>query len=492
MLNIIKGMMSMNKFDTYVQQLKYEVLKEVIKKAYNDDLASCYKDIPKKISPGPKPIARCCVYKDRAIIEERITLAMGGNKENPNSVEVIDIACDECPAEGMYVTPACRGCLVHRCVEACPKNAISIVNHKSYIDKEKCIECGKCVSVCPYSAIIKQERPCVKACKVDAISIDENKKAKINNDKCISCGACVYQCPFGAISDKSYILEAIDILRKSDNNKNYNVYAVIAPSIAGQFDNVKPEQVVTGIMKLGFHQVVEAALGADITLYNEAKEFKEKGILTTSCCPSFVMYVEKNFPELVKYISSSVSPMVYAAELIKHSDPTAKVIFIGPCTSKKMEYKLEKTKGAIDSVISFEELQAFLDAKEINMEELEETVLNNASFYGRIFAKSGGIKEGIEAVAKEQFEIEDLKPVAMNGITDCKVNLLKLKMGKSLDNFFEGMACDGGCLNCALCIHHGPKNVVEIDKFGKQAKEQDIKNSINLYKLNSKKEDKDE
>ena len=245
-------------------------------------------------------------------------------------------------------------------------------------------------------------------------------------------------------------------------------------------------------MKLGFHQVVEAALGADITLYNEAKEFKEKGILTTSCCPSFVMYVEKNFPELVKYISSSVSPMVYAAELIKHSDPTAKVIFIGPCTSKKMEYKLEKTKGAIDSVISFEELQAFLDAKEINMEELEETVLNNASFYGTIFAKSGGIKEGIEAVAKEQFEIEDLNPVAMNGITDCKVNLLKLKMGKSLDNFFEGMACDGGCLNGALCIHHGPKNVVEIDKFGKQAKEQDIKNSINLYKLNSKKEDKDE
>ena len=320
----------------------------------------------------------------------------------------------------------------------------------------------------------------------------EDKKAVIDNDKCISCGACVYQCPFGAISDKSYILEAIDILRKSDNNKNYNVYAVIAPSIAGQFDNVKPEQVVTGIMKLGFHQVVEAALGADITLYNEAKEFKEKGILTTSCCPSFVMYVEKNFPELVKYISSSVSPMVYAAELIKHSDPTAKVIFIGPCTSKKMEYKLEKTKGAIDSVISFEELQAFLDAKEINMEELEETVLNNASFYGRIFAKSGGIKEGIEAVAKEQFEIEDLKPVAMNGITDCKVNLLKLKMGKSLDNFFEGMACDGGCLNGALCIHHGPKNVVEIDKFGKQAKEQDIKNSINLYKLNSKKEDKDE
>lgn len=472
-----------NKFDTYVQQLKYQVLKEVIKKAYEDDLINCYKDIPKTISPGPKPISRCCIYKERAIIEERITLAMGGNKENPNSVEVIEIACDECPIGGMYVTAACRGCLVHKCVEVCPKDAIRIENHHAVIDKEKCIECGKCTTACPYSAIIKQKRPCIESCKVNAISVDEEKKAVIDNDKCISCGACVYQCPFGAISDKSLVLDVIDILKKSDNNKNYKVYAIIAPSIVGQFDNTTPEQIVTGIMKLGFHQVVEAALGADVALYHEAEEFKEKGILTTSCCPSFVMYVEKNFPELAKYISSSVSPMVYVGQLIKKSDPTAKVVFIGPCTSKKIEYKLEKTENAIDSVLSFEELQAFFDARNIDMESLDETVLNNASFYGRIFAKSGGIKQGIEKVAKD-LGVEDLKPVAMNGIDECKVNLLKLKMGKSLENFFEGMACNGGCLNGALCIHHGPKNVVEVDKFGLKAKEQDIKNSIDLYNLN--------
>ena len=472
-----------NKFDTYVQQLKYQVLKEVIKKAYEDDLINCYKDIPKTISPGPKPISRCCIYKERAIIEERITLAMGGNKENPNSVEVIEIACDECPIGGMYVTAACRGCLVHKCVEVCPKDAIRIENHHAVIDKEKCIECGKCTTACPYSAIIKQKRPCIESCKVNAISVDEEKKAVIDNDKCISCGACVYQCPFGAISDKSLVLDVIDILKKSDNNKNYKVYAIIAPSIVGQFDNTTPEQIVTGIMKLGFHQVVEAALGADVALYHEAEEFKEKGILTTSCCPSFVLYVEKNFPELTKYISSSVSPMVYVGQLIKKSDPTAKVVFIGPCTSKKIEYKLEKTENAIDSVLSFEELQAFFDARNIDMESLDETVLNNASFYGRIFAKSGGIKQGIEKVAKD-LGVEDLKPVAMNGIDECKVNLLKLKMGKSLENFFEGMACNGGCLNGALCIHHGPKNVVEVDKFGLKAKEQDIKNSIDLYNLN--------
>ena len=130
----------MAKFDTYVQELKYRVLKEVIKKAYEDDLANAYRDIPKIISPGPKPLSRCCIYKERAVAAERITLAMGGDKNNPNSVEVIDIACDECPAEGVLVTAACRGCLVHRCVNSCPKGAITIVNHRATIDKEKCVE----------------------------------------------------------------------------------------------------------------------------------------------------------------------------------------------------------------------------------------------------------------------------------------------------------------------------------------------------------------
>ena len=473
-------------FDTYVQKLKYKVLKEVIKKADKDDLVNCYRDIPKEIVPGPKPLARCCIYKERAIVEERISLAMGGDKDNPNSVEVIDIACDECPIDGIYVTPACRGCIVHRCAEVCPVGAISIVNQMSVVDKEKCIECGKCTKACPYSAIILHKRPCINACKVNAIKIDENKKAKIDNDKCISCGACVYQCPFGAIQDKSFILDTLNILKESNNNENYKVYAVIAPSIAGQFEGVTPEQIVTGIMKLGFYQVVEAALGEDIALYNEAIEFKEKGILTTSCCPSFVMYIEKNFPELTKYISSSVSPMVYTAQLIKQSDPMAKVVFIGPCTSKKVEFRLDKTEGMIDSVISFEELQAFLDARAINIEELEETVLDNASFYGRIFAKAGGITQGVKVVAKEQFGIEDINPISMSGIDECKVNLLKLKMGKSLNNFFEGMACDGGCINGALCIHHGPKNAKEVDKYGEKAKEKSIDNSVELYKLNKK------
>ena len=468
-------------FDTAVQKLKYDVLKAIIRNEYEHCYDNIYIDIPKEISPGPKATMRCCIFKERAIVQERIKLALGGDKNNPNVVEVIDIACDECPIGGIFVTPACRGCIVHRCQEVCPRDAIQIIDHKAVVDKSKCIECGKCTQACPYGAIIHQKRPCVSSCKVKAITVGEDKKAAIDNKKCIACGACVYQCPFGAIVDNSMIMESIAILKDAEM-KGTHVYAVIAPSIVSQFKYAKIEQVVTGIRKLGFHQVVEAALGADITLYHEAEEWKEKGILTTSCCPSFVMFVEKNFPELAKYVSHSVSPMVEAAMLIKRTDPEGKVIFIGPCASKKLEYKLPKTQGAIDSVLSFEELQAFLDARNIDVGSLEETSLDNASFYGRIFAKSGGITQGIADVAKEM-GVEGVKPIAMNGIDECRAALTKLKFNKATENFFEGMACDCGCLNGALCLNHGPKNVVDVDKYGASAKEKTIDNSVKLYKL---------
>ena len=471
-----------NKFDTKIQELKYQVLKELIRRRYEGDMSDIYTEIPKKIVPGPKATMRCCIYKERAILQERIKLGLGGDKSNPNVIEVIDEACDECPVGGIYVTPACRGCLNHMCMQSCPKGAITIVNNRPVIDKEKCIECGKCVQSCPYNAIIHQQRPCVQSCKVKAITMNEEKKARIDMNKCIMCGACVYQCPFGAIQDKSFIMDCIDILQGSENNTKYKVHAVIAPAIVSQFKYAAIEQVITGIKKLGFHQVTEAALGADVVLYHEAQEFKEKRLMTTSCCPSFVMFVEKNFPELAKYVSHSVSPMVEAAMLIKRTDPTGKVIFIGPCASKKLEYKLPKTQGAIDSVLSFEELQAFLDARDIDVASLEETSLDNASFYGRIFAKSGGIAQGISDVAAE-YGIEGIKPLAMNGIDECRAALMKLKLNRATENFFEGMACDGGCLNGALCLNHGPKNIVDVDKYGASAKEKTIDNSVKLYKL---------
>ena len=471
----------MRKFDTKVQHLKYRVLKEVAKFSWEGTLTENLPNIPKIIVPGKTPTMRCCIYKEQAIVNERVKLAMGGNKENKNVIEVIDIACDECPMGGFEVTDACRGCLAHRCEDACKKGAITIdSNQKAHIDKSKCVECGQCAKVCPYSAIINHKRPCESACKVKAISMDDNKAAKINDEKCIACGACVYQCPWGAINDKSYILDVINIIKNSNANKNYKVYAVIAPSVASQFVYAKLGQVIKGIKELGFYEVVEAALGADVVALEEAKELVEKGFLTSSCCPAFVSYVKKQFPDLAEFISHNLSPMATISKILKEKDPTAKVIFIGPCTAKKMEFRNEEVSPFVDSVVTFEELQALFDSKDMDITTLEEENINSASYYGRIFGRSCGRSEAVAEGLKEHgIDGFDLKAVPCDGIDACRVALLKASKRVLDGNFIEGMACVGGCAGGAGCLTHGDVNRLKIDKYGKMADFNAITDAVN-------------
>ena len=476
----------MRKFDTKVQHLKYKVLREVARLAWNDTLLENLMDIPGKLVPGNEPTMRCCVYKERAILGERVKLAMGGDKNNPNVIEVIEIACDECPVGGFEVTNACRGCLAHRCEDVCKFGAITFDhNHVAHIDKSKCKECGACAKVCPYTAIVSRKRPCQNAGKVKAISMNEEKAAKIDNSKCIQCGACVYQCPFGAIMDKSYMVNAIDILKKSERNTgagNYKVYAVVAPSISSQFSYAKLGQVVTGLKKLGFHDVIEAALGADMVAMTEARELSEKGVLTSSCCPAFVQYIKSAFPNLVEHISHNMSPMAVLAKYIKETTPGAKVIFIGPCTSKKAEAQLEEVKPYVDTVLTFEELQALFESRDIDLASLEEGVLDNASYFGRIFARSGGLTDAVTQAMKEQNIDFEIKPVVCDGIEACRMALLKLNKGILDGNFIEGMACIGGCIGGAGCLTHGEKNKAEVDKYGREALEKNISDAISLLK----------
>lgn len=473
----------MHKFDTKVQYLKYKVLREVARLAWNDTLLDNVLDIPKTIVPGKTPTMRCCVYKERAILAERVKLAMGGDKERHNVIEVIDIACDECPMGGYEVTNACRGCLAHRCEDACRFGAITFdENHVAHIDKTKCKECGSCAKVCPYTAIISRRRPCENACKIKAISMNEDKSAAIDDSKCISCGACVYQCPFGAITDKSFILDAIDILKKSENNKKYKVFAVVAPSISSQFTYAKLGQVITGLKELGFHTVIEAALGADMVAFSESKELAEKGFLTSSCCPAFVSYVEKNFPQLREHISHNLSPMGAIAKYIKEHEAPCKVIFIGPCTAKKAEVQKESVKPYVDVAMTFEELQALFDSRDIDITTLAEGVLDNASYYGRIFARCGGLSDAVQEALKEQgYDDFTLKPCACDGIEACRVALLKKSKNLLDANFIEGMACVGGCIGGAGCLTHGEKNKAEVDKYGREAFEKTISDAIRPF-----------
>lgn len=471
---------TLRKFDTKIQYLKYKVLREVAKQAFNDTLLEKVTDIPKIIVPGKTPTMRCCVYKERAILGERVKLAMGGDKSNPNVIEVISIACDECPVGGYEVSEGCRGCLAHRCEDVCKRGAISFDhNQKAHIDKSKCVECGMCSKVCPYSAIVNRKRPCQNACKIKAISMDEDKAALIDNEKCVSCGACVYQCPFGAISDKSFIINVIDLLKRSNNNKKFKVYAVVAPAISSQFVYAKTGQVISGIKQLGFYNVVEAALGADMVAEKETMELYEKKFLTSSCCPAFVSLVEKQFPQLKNNISSNFSPAATIAKYLKEKDPKCKVVFIGPCTAKKMEFQKKEIRPYIDSVITFEELQALFDAKEIDITSLDEITLHDASAFGRIFARCGGLSEAVNEALKEK-NITDFeaKSVACDGIEACKLALLKASKNLLDGNFIEGMACIGGCVGGAGCLTHGEKNRVIVDNYSKTAGDKTILDSL--------------
>jgi [FeFe] hydrogenase (group B1/B3) len=464
----------MRNFDTEVQFLKYRVLKSVSRRAFNGTLLKELPNIPNDIIQGPKPTTRCCIYKERAIVNERIKLALGGNPDNPNVIEVINIACDECPVAGYKVTEACRGCIAHRCEVACKFGAIYFDrNQKAHIDKDKCVECGACSKVCPYSAIANHKRPCEVACKVKAITMDPNHTAVINNDKCIQCGACVYQCPFGAIVDKSYILDAIEMLKNKEE-----VYAIVAPSISAQFVYATLGQVVSGIKELGFTGVIEAALGADLVAYYEAIELAEKGFLTTSCCPAFVNFIKKNFPDLEKHISHNLSPMAMIAKVIKEARPNAKTVFIGPCTAKKAEAQKEEVKKYVDCVLTFEELIALFGAQNLDIKTLEESPLEDATLFGRSFARSGGVTEAVIQSIKEQNLNFDLNPITCDGIENIRLVLAKANKGLIDNNFIEGMVCSGGCIGGPCALTHATKDRSLIDKHASKTSKKEILENI--------------
>ncbi len=463
----------MRNYDNEVQKIKSEVLKLVSKYAFEGTLNVKRGLIPFEISPGPNERIRCCIYHERAVTAERVALACG---ESKSLITVLETACDQCPINRYIVTEACRGCLGKRCSISCPVNAIITTSGKAVVDYIKCIECGKCKDACPYHAIADVMRPCKRECPTNAIQFDAHKKAVINYDDCIDCGACVYHCPFGAIQDRSEIIPVIQALKEGKNS----VYAVIAPAFSTQFDYVDLKKVIAGIKELGFRDVIEAALGADLVVQEEARELveaiEENHTLTSSCCPSFVSYIEKKFTGLTKHISNTVSPMVATARLIRSLDPNALVVFIGPCIAKKRE---KEYTHDVDFVLTFEELAAMLDAMAVDLENIQERQMNNASYFGRRFAATGGL-----ALALEHYFVDsEEKPKIgiCDGIKECDMALKKLKANKSDVNFIEGMACKGGCIKGPVTMHHGPKDLKAVEKYAKLAVEATPEDATSIF-----------
>lgn len=480
-------------FDTIIN-IRRAVFEEVSRIAYEEADVSALEEAPYKIIPGEVARYREDVFRERAVVEERLRLAMGMDVRSMGEyrrvtdgfeaidvdhnvytsplINIIKFACEACPPKQHFVTNNCRKCLARPCLNVCPKKAVHMGKNQAEIDPEACINCGLCLRICPFQAIIVFDRPCAAACGVDAIGNDAYGRAEIDEEKCVSCGRCVTQCPFGAIGDKSQIFQLVKALKDQDRR----VYAMVAPSFVGQFGaKVSPEQVFEGLRQLGFKDVVEVGLGADITTLHEAKEFLERvpaeiPLMGTSCCYSWSLLVEKYAPEFSASISDSASPMRYTAAYIQERDPDAVLCFIGPCTSKKTEAIDTKVKYLIEFVITFEELSAMFSSRKIDLEGLEvDQAVNESSASARGYAMAGGVAQAVKEAAATLAPDRDVPIVAANSLSECLTLLKEAQQGKHQGHLLEGMACPGGCIAGMGTLQPLPKAKRSVRKFMKDA-----------------------
>lgn len=436
-----------------------------------------------RLRPKGGDPSRCCVYHDRAVIKyrlmallgvtveeetdeaktlraycaERISPAAGAKPAHPadslvalSPLSVCGPACSGCPDAKVVSTPNCRGCFARPCVYNCPKKAVEVVNGRSVIDPAKCIKCGKCITACPYHAIVKTTVPCEEACPVGAIRKNERGVAEIDFRRCIFCGKCFNACPFSAVMERSQLLDVLAAMKRGER-----LVAMVAPSAEHQFPGTV-EQLLTACSKAGFADVIEVALGAELTTRHETAEFIErmekdpKTFMTTSCCPAFVNLVAKHLPDLVDHVSLTPSPMVYTQEIVKGKDPLAKTVFIGPCVAKRSEAR----RKSVDYVLSFEELGAILAGRKVDVLSCDPwPVARPANPTARNFARSCGVTEAVLAEATAKIPGFRLNAKQINGIDRKSCTMLKLyASGKLSANFLEVMACPGGCVNgpCSL------------------------------------------
>ena len=485
---------------TPVTDIRRKVFTEVARMAYEVNELSDYeklmRELPFKIIPGEEKSLRSSIFLERAIISERVRLAMGmslrpldesvpaseglehsviaDKSYEPPLINVIKFACNACPEKVIKVTAMCQGCLAHPCVEVCPKDAVSLdrTNGRSRIDPDKCIKCGQCANVCAYHAIIIQERPCAAACGMDAIHSDENGKADINYDKCVSCGQCLVNCPFGAIADKSQIFQVIRAIQTGER-----VYAAVAPAFVGQFGpKVTPGKLRAAMKALGFADVFEVAIGADLCAVQEAEDFvkevpEQLPFMATSCCPAWSMMAKKLFPDYANCISMALTPMTLTARLIKKKHEKAKVVFIGPCAAKKLEAMRKTVRSEVDFVLTFEEMAGIFDAKHVDIENIaeDEGGVSAASRDGRNFAVAGGVAKSVVDVIAQMYPDKEIKVANAEGLKECKKLLQLAKAGKYNGYLLEGMACPGGCVAGAGTMQPVKKSQTAVSLYAAKA-----------------------
>ena len=485
---------------TPVTDIRRKVFTEVARMAYNanelSDYAQLMRELPFKIIPGEEKSLRSSIFLERAIVSERIRLAMGFSLRpldesvpateglehgviadkyyEPPLINVIKFACNGCPEKVIKVTEtAARAALPTPARKSAPNTPSASATAKADIDQSLCVKCGRCVNSCPYSAIVKTERPCAAACGMGAIHSDEHGRAEIDYDKCVSCGMCLVNCPFGAIVDKGQIFQLIQSIKRGDE-----VIAIVAPAFVSQFPGMTPSKLKEAMRQLGFADVAEVAIGADLCTIDEAKDFMEEVPAKIPLHGHLLLPgLERNGQEAVppsrpSAVSMAMTPMVLTARLLKKEKPEARICFVGPCAAKKLEASRRSVRSEVDFVLTFEELMGLFEAKEVDFASLPnnpEDAFNNASADARGFAASGGVAQAVVNAIKKMDPDREVKVMSAQGLADCKKMMMMAKAGKYNGYLLEGMACPGGCIAGAGTLADPAKSAMMLNKYKNEA-----------------------
>lgn len=402
-----------NTTDNRLQRYRMSIFKEVAKLAWQGKLEEGIEDLPDRILG--KDIQD---EKERMIVRNYIRMAMGVDP------------CDE--------------------------------DHSLMEDVEKAVKLSKVES--PLVAVIQNICDECHRYHGDNTYDEDCPRGHLDCTKaehrCVGCGKCIGECPLGAISDK---IEFIPIIRMLQEKKQ-PIYATIAPAYIGQLgEHMTSGKMRAAFKRMGFTDMIEVAVFADILTVKEAYEFDhmvktEKDFFITSCCcPVWVGLIQKNFKDIEDHVSPSVSPMIASGRVVKALNPGAKVVFIGPCIAKKAEAKIADLEDAIDYVLTFRELHEIFGALEIDLESLEDDHREEASFSGRVYARTGGVSKAVELSVNRVVQRKiPFKSICFDGAKDCKDGLKRIIEGEIAANFIEGMGCIGGCVG-------GPRTIASVE-----------------------------
>ncbi len=305
----------------------------------------------------------------------------------------------------------------------------------------------------------EQQNLCVSQCNFDAINKSDNNVI-IDTEKCTGCSSCIDHCNKNNLVASHEIIAAL----KSVRNRSELSYALVAPAFLGQFSKeVTPGKLRTALKKVGFDGMVEVSLFADILTLKESLEFdrsitqESDFMLTSCCCPIWIAMIRKIYSRLMPHVPGSVSPMIACGRTIKYLYPDAVTVFIGPCIAKKAEAKETDLAGAIDYVLTFEEINDIFTALDIYPSNQEESEKDHSSRSGRIYARTGGVSEAVSETLKRLNPDKSIaiKTKQADGVRACKIMVNELIAGNINANFFEGMGCVGGCVG-------GPKSIIDV------------------------------